>query len=84
MRIFHFNFFYVTEVKSRPNINTGTRNKIYYKYMYKSQEKIKNIVLIIAVFIIGFIAGYASEINTISKLNKEINNLQENNSSTQN
>ncbi len=58
--------------------------KIYDKYMYKSQEKIKNIVLIIAVFIIGFIAGYASEINTINKLNKEINNLQENNSLTQN
>ena len=58
--------------------------KIYDKYMYKSQEKIKNIVLIIAVFIIGFITGYASQINTISKLNKDINNVQENNSSVQN
>ncbi len=57
--------------------------KIYDKYMYKSQEKIKNIVLIIAVFIIGFIAGYVSEINTINKLNEEINSLQENNSSAQ-
>ena len=52
--------------------------KIYDKYMYKSQEKIKNIVLIIAVFIIGFIAGYACQIQTISKLNKEINGIQEN------
>ena len=55
--------------------------KIYDKYMYKSQEKIKNII---AVFIIGFITGYASQINTISKLNKDINNVQENNSSVQN
>ena len=58
--------------------------KIYDKYMYKSQEKIKNIVLIIAVFIIGFIAGYASQINTISKLDKEINDFREINSSVQN
>lgn len=58
--------------------------KIYDKYMYKSQEKIKNIVLIIAVFIIGFIAGYASQINTINKLDKEINDFKEINSSVQN
>lgn len=51
--------------------------KIYDKYMYKSQEKIKNIILIIAVFIIGFIAGYASEITTINKLNNEINTLKQ-------
>ncbi len=51
--------------------------KIYDKYMYKSQEKIKNIVLIIAVFIIGFIAGYACEINTINRLNKELNEIHE-------
>ena len=57
--------------------------KIYDKYMYKSQEKIKNIILIIAVFIIGFIAGYACEISTINKLNKEIEELRENNT-TQN
>lgn len=50
--------------------------KIYDKYMYKSQEKIKNIILIVAVFIIGFIAGYASEISTINKLNKEVNELK--------
>ena len=58
--------------------------KIYDKYMYKSQEKIKNIVLIIAVFIIGFIAGYASQINTINKLDKEINDFKEINSPVQN
>ncbi len=74
----------VKEDTKKANPKEEEPMKIYDKYMYKSQEKIKNIVLIIAVFIIGFIAGYASEINTISKLNKEINNLQENNSSTQN
>lgn len=51
--------------------------KIYDKYMYKSQEKIKNIILIIAVFMIGFIAGYASEVSTINKLNRQVKELQE-------
>ena len=32
--------------------------KIYDKEMYISQEKIKTIILIIAVFVIGFVAGY--------------------------
>ena len=74
----------VKEDTKKANPKEEEPMKIYDKYMYKSQEKIKNIVLIIAVFIIGFIAGYASEINTINKLNKEINDLQENNSSVQN
>ncbi len=34
--------------------------KIYDKDMYTSQEKLKTIVIIIMVFIIGFIAGYFS------------------------
>lgn len=74
----------VKEDTKKANPKEEEPMKIYDKYMYKSQEKIKNIVLIIAVFIIGFIAGYASEINTINKLNKEINDLQENASSNQN
>ena len=74
----------VKEDTKKANPKEEEPMKIYDKYMYKSQEKIKNIVLIIAVFIIGFIAGYASQINTISKLNKDINNVQENNSSVQN
>ncbi len=74
----------VKEDTKKANPKEEEPMKIYDKYMYKSQEKIKNIVLIIAVFIIGFIAGYASEINTINKLNKEINDLQENASSDQN
>lgn len=52
--------------------------KIYDKYMYKSQEKIKNIILIIAVFIVGFISGYFCQYSTINKLNKDIKELQKN------
>ena len=74
----------VKEDTKKANPKEEEPMKIYDKYMYKSQEKIKNIVLIIAVFIIGFITGYASQINTINKLNKDINNVQENNSSVQN
>lgn len=51
--------------------------KIYDKYMYKSQEKMKNTILIIAVFIIGFISGYACQYSTIKKLSNEVNVLQE-------
>ncbi len=36
------------------------RVKIYDKDMYISQEKLRTIVLIILVFLIGFIAGYFS------------------------
>ena len=35
--------------------------KIYDKEMYISQEKLRTIVLIIAVFLIGFVAGYFSK-----------------------
>ena len=49
----------VKEDTKKANPKEEEPMKIYDKYMYKSQEKIKNIVLIIAVFIIGFIAGYA-------------------------
>lgn len=52
--------------------------KIYDKYMYKSQEKIKNIILIIAVFIIGFISGYFCQYSTINKLNNNIKELRDN------
>ena len=51
--------------------------KIYDKYMYKSQEKIKNIILIIAVFIIGFISGYFCQYTEINKLNNEIKELHD-------
>lgn len=67
----------VKEDTKKANPKEEEPMKIYDKYMYKSQEKIKNIILIIAVFIIGFIAGYACEISTINKLNKEINELQQ-------
>lgn len=35
--------------------------KIYDKEVYISQEKLRTIILIIAVFLIGFIAGYFSK-----------------------
>ena len=35
--------------------------KIYDKEMYISQEKIKTIVIIILVFLLGFVAGYFSK-----------------------
>ncbi len=46
--------------------------KIYDKDMYTSQEKLKTIVIIIMVFIIGFIAGYFSN-NVISIEEKNSN-----------
>ena len=35
--------------------------KIYDKEMYISQEKLRTIIIMIAVFLIGFIAGYFSK-----------------------
>lgn len=40
--------------------------KIYDKEMYVSQEKLKNVFLIIVAFLIGFVAGYFS---------KDVNNV---------
>lgn len=68
----------VKEDTKKVNTKEEEPMKIYDKYMYKSQEKIKNIILIIAVFIIGFISGYFCQYSTINKLNKEINELKEN------
>lgn len=51
--------------------------KIYDKYMYKSQEKMKSIILIIFVFIIGFISGYLCQYNTIEELQEQINETQQ-------
>lgn len=41
--------------------NNQDRVKIYDKDMYISQEKLKTIVIIIVVFLIGFVAGYFSK-----------------------
>lgn len=68
----------VKEDTKKANPKEEEPMKIYDKYMYKSQEKMKNIILIIAVFIIGFISGYFCQYSTINKLNKEINELQKN------
>ena len=38
--------------------------KIYDKYMYVSQEKFKTAILIIVVFLIGFLTGYFAKETT--------------------
>ena len=43
------------------------RVKIYDKDMYISQEKLRTIIVIIVIFVIGFIAGYFS--NDLVKTN---------------
>lgn len=40
--------------------NNGEKVKIYDKDMYISQEKLRTIVVIILIFVIGFLAGYLS------------------------
>ena len=51
--------------------------KIYDKYMYTSQEKLKNVVLIILVFLIGFVTGYFSN-DTMNKKEIETQNTSSN------
>lgn len=68
----------VKEDTKKVNTKEEEPMKIYDKYMYKSQEKIKNIILIIAVFIIGFISGYFCQYSAINKLNNSIKELKEN------
>ncbi len=46
--------------KNKKETNTE-HVKIYDKYMYVSQEKLKTVILIISVFLIGFITGYFSK-----------------------
>ena len=45
--------------------------KIYDKYMYVSQEKFKTAILIIVVFLIGFLTGYFAKKS--NEKNKETN-----------
>lgn len=67
----------VKEEVKKANPKEEEPMKIYDKYMYKSQEKIKSIILIISVFIIGFISGYVCQYNAINKLEEQINTLQQ-------
>lgn len=41
--------------------NNQERVKIYDKDMYISQEKIRTIIIMVIVFLIGFVAGYFSK-----------------------
>lgn len=62
--------------------NNQDKVKIYDKDMYISQEKLKTIVIIIVVFLIGFVAGYFSknviseDINNANTINNESYNSQ--------
>ena len=51
--------------------------KIYDKEMYISQEKIRTIILIILVFLIGFVAGYFSK-GVITEAPEEPENISYN------
>ena len=46
--------------ENNKDVNTD-HVKIYDKEMYISQEKLRTIVIIIIVFLIGFVAGYFSK-----------------------
>ena len=58
--------------KNKKESNTD-HVKIYDKYMYVSQEKLKSVILIISVFLIGFITGYFAK-ESIDKNTDNINN----------
>ena len=64
------------EAKKESNAKGEEPMKIYDKYMYKSQEKLKNTILIIIVFLLGFISGYACQYRTINELSNEVNELK--------
>ena len=49
--------------------------KIYDKYMYISQEKFKTAILIIVVFLIGFITGYFAKESTEKSNETNENNI---------
>ena len=56
--------------------NNEEKVKIYDKEMYISQEKLKTIVVIIIIFVIGFIAGYFSNlININADKTNDANNI---------
>lgn len=52
--------------------------KIYDKDMYISQEKLRTIVLIILVFLIGFVAGYFSKDIITESIENPSNTVQVN------
>lgn len=48
-------------MEDNKKVTNQERVKIYDKDMYISQEKLRTIILIILVFVIGFVAGYFSK-----------------------
>lgn len=59
--------------KDKSKEEAEDRVKIYDKDMYISQEKLRTIVIIIVIFIIGFIAGYCSS----SFMNTDVENTND-------
>lgn len=55
--------------------NEKERVKIYDKYMYVSQEKFKSAILIIVVFLIGFLTGYFARETTEKNNETNENNV---------
>lgn len=49
--------------------------KIYDKYMYVSQEKFKSAILIIVVFLMGFITGFLARESTEKNNETNENNI---------
>lgn len=62
------------DIKEDIKIANEDHVKIYDKEIYISQEKLRTIILIIAVFLIGFVAGYFSR-NVIKPENAENANV---------
>ena len=51
--------------------------KVYDKEMYNKQESIKTTVIMILVFLIGFVAGYlANSFNSTNNVNTTENNIK--------
>ena len=51
--------------------------KVYDKEMYNKQESIKTTIIMILVFLIGFVAGYlANSFNSTNNVNTINNNIE--------
>lgn len=62
-------------MENNKNERNKDRVKIYDKYMYVSQEKFKTAILIIVVFLIGFITGYFARESTEKSNETNENNI---------
>lgn len=51
--------------------------KIYDKEIYKRQESMRSIIIMIVVFLLGFFAGYIVNMGTNSEEGNKVNMVQE-------